>query len=670
MKKLVPLFLISLFLTLFTSCGFYDDPEILLDSGWTYSTNDLVWFPIETSQFPKLSKVLPYRKGEILLKTHFTIPENLHNENLMIFFGNIKIASEFYLNGYSIGSNGFFAPSPFSIGGRATSYILPYELCNEDGENEILIRIYIESEGRISRTPVISTQENITAKQQTFDFFNSTMHLICSIIMFIIAIMYFTVYYLRRADKQYLSFAFMNLFSAFFLISLCIGEYPIIYRSTFSYLLFQKLFRGIAASLSSYFAVSFMRDFLEVRESLARRIYRSAITLGPCFFLFFTRNLHDFFLYLGISYIAITIHMMYAVRIVITEMIHKNKKVISLLLGFSPVLLSIIITIIIYLIKKQTYSLIIIFGWQVVVFVFLAMLIITFAAMTNRVDFLNANLEKLVQSRTEDLTKANTSLEETNNHLKFEIERAEKEIELASFVQQSFYNLRLPDFKNYEVAYYNKPMAGVSGDLYDVYFTKDMLEGFGLFDVSGHGISSGLVTMLVKNIINDEFYKGKKLNLEDVMNITNDRIIVQKGNVENYLTGVLARVSGNSVEFVNAGHPLVMHYKKKENKIELIKRGESAESSVIGISDFPVNFECVKTEVEKGDILLLYTDGLTETMNRNREEFGVDRLKRTFLKNSDNPIAEQIKLIVEEAKTFANRAKITDDITLLILKKK
>ena len=113
-----------------------------------------------------------------------------------------------------------------------------------------------------------------------------------------------------------------------------------------------------------------------------------------------------------------------------------------------------------------------------------------------------------------------------------------------------------------------------------------------------------------------------------------------------------------------------MHYKKKENKIELIKRGESAESSVIGISDFPVNFECVKTEVEKGDILLLYTDGLTETMNRNREEFGVDRLKRTFLKNSDNPIAEQIKLIVEEAKTFANRAKITDDITLLILKKK
>ena len=197
-----------------------------------------------------------------------------------------------------------------------------------------------------------------------------------------------------------------------------------------------------------------------------------------------------------------------------------------------------------------------------------------------------------------------------------------------------------------------------------------MEERVGVFDVSGHGISSGLVTMLVKNIINDEFFKGKKLKLEDVMSITNDRIITQKGNVENYLTGVLARVNGNNIEFVNAGHPHIMHYKKKENKIEFIKRGESSESSVIGISDFPVNFECVTTTVEKGDLLLLYTDGLTETMNRNREEFGVDRLRRTFLKNSDHPIAEQIQLIVDETRTFANRAKITDDITLVILKKK
>ena len=68
--------------------------------------------------------------------------------------------------------------------------------------------------------------------------------------------------------------------------------------------------------------------------------------------------------------------------------------------------------------------------------------------------------------------------------------------------------------------------------------------------------------------------------------------------------------------------------------------------------------------------MLLYTDGVTETMNRNREEFGVERLKRIFLKNTDLKIQEQIENIVDEAKTFANRTKIADDITLVMVKKK
>ena len=379
---------------------------------------------------------------------------------------------------------------------------------------------------------------------------------------------------------------------------------------------------------------------------------------------------HDFFIYLGITYIAILLQILYAVYFIIKTFLSVKKKVLELLIGFTPVLISIFVTVFLLIFNKKAYSLIIVFGWQIVIFTFLAMLIISFASMSNKVEFLNANLERLVQNRTEELTKSNSALEETNAHLKYEIERAEKEIELASFVQQSFYNIQLPDFKNFEVAYYNRPMAGVSGDLYDFYFTKDTLNGFGLFDVSGHGISSGLVTMLVKNIINDEFNKGKKLPLEEVMNITNERIITQKGNVENYLTGILARINGNNIDFVNAGHPNVIHFKAKTKNLELIKRGNTIESGIIGISGFPVNFECVSVPIEKGDILLLYTDGVTETMNRNREEFGLERLKRTFLKNTDLKLNEQIQNIVDEAKTFANRTKIADDITLVMLKKK
>ena len=588
----------------------------------------------------------------------------------MLFLGNVKIANEVFLNGNYIGHNGILGEEPFSNGSKASSYLLPPVLCKEKGYNELIIHIQVDGEGRLGDAPYVSTERKVSVHTKRFDFFNSKMHMIISIVMILIGIMYFTVFSLRRQDKQYFSFALLNIFSGLFLFYFCIGEYSIFSESFFSYLFIQKIFRGIAAALSTYFAVSFMRDYIGYSESLSKKIIRTALTVAPCFFMGFTQNMHDFFIYLGITYIAILLQILYAVYFIIKTFLSVKKKVLELLIGFTPVLISIFVTVFLLIFNKKAYSLIIVFGWQIVIFTFLAMLIISFASMSNKVEFLNANLERLVQNRTEELTKSNSALEETNAHLKYEIERAEKEIELASFVQQSFYNIQLPDFKNFEVAYYNRPMAGVSGDLYDFYFTKDTLNGFGLFDVSGHGISSGLVTMLVKNIINDEFNKGKKLPLEEVMNITNERIITQKGNVENYLTGILARINGNNIDFVNAGHPNVIHFKAKTKNLELIKRGNTIESGIIGISGFPVNFECVSVPIEKGDILLLYTDGVTETMNRNREEFGLERLKRTFLKNTDLKLNEQIQNIVDEAKTFANRTKIADDITLVMLKKK
>lgn len=671
LKKFLFFTTLIFILLLNVSCGYSNDPEIKLHR-WSYSVDRLnkIYNPIDNSEFSKLAKICNNRKGDIYLKTTFMVPRELKGQKLKIYLGNIKIANEFFLNGNYIGHTGSLGENPISNGGKATAYNLPPSLISEERKNEIIIHIQVDCEGTMSETPFISTERRVDAYERNFNFINSKMHLVIASVMFLISLLYFVVFFLRRQERHYFSFALLNLFSSAFLLYFALGECPLFYDLNMSYLFIQKLLRGISATLASYFAVSFMRDYIGFNEPLARRIYRSALTIGPCFFLGFTQNMHDFFLYLGITYIATTIQMLYAVHFIISSFKTKKKKVVELLLGFTPVLISIIIVILLMLLNRKAYSLIIVFGWQIVIFTFLSILIVNFTTMSNRVEFLNANLERLVQNRTEELTRSNTALEETNAHLKYEIERADKEIELASFVQQSFYNIKLPDFKNFQVAYYNKPMAGVSGDLYDFYFNKDVLEGFGLFDVSGHGISSGLVTMLVKNIINDEFQKGKKLPLDKVMTITNERIINQKGNVENYLTGVLGRVSGNNVEFVNAGHPNVIHYKAKEHRLELIKRGESKESGIIGISGFPVNFECVTVPLEKNDMLLLYTDGLTETMNRNREEFGLERLKRTFLKGVELKIEEQIQNIVDEAKTFANRAKVSDDITLLILKKK
>ena len=131
---------------------------------------------------------------------------------------------------------------------------------------------------------------------------------------------------------------------------------------------------------------------------------------------------------------------------------------------------------------------------------------------------MNKNLELLVTQRTEALEK--------------EKNRALQEIDLAGFVQKSFYKVDTSEIKDWDLHIAFKPMSGVSGDLYIVFITENHLDGIGIFDISGHGIASGLVTMLVKNIIEKEFKKGKKLPLNNVMEKINDRIIAEKGSID------------------------------------------------------------------------------------------------------------------------------------------
>ena len=105
-----------------------------------------------------------------------------------------------------------------------------------------------------------------------------------------------------------------------------------------------------------------------------------------------------------------------------------------------------------------------------------------------------------VQEKTLEITRKNKLLQ---NQQRIQ----ERDMKMAELVQKSFYTSKAPCQNNWKSAFVFKPMASVSGDLYDFYFDADKnFVGAGLFDVSGHGISSGLVTMLVKNIIHQEFY--------------------------------------------------------------------------------------------------------------------------------------------------------------------
>ncbi len=250
-------------------------------------------------------------------------------------------------------------------------------------------------------------------------------------------------------------------------------------------------------------------------------------------------------------------------------------------------------------------------------------------------------------------------------------ESVENELRLAQVVQQSFFKHNETIYDDWAISYYNKPMAGVSGDFLDIYSNGTKLEGIGIFDVSGHGIASGLVTMLVKNIIFQEFNNGKTDKLRSIIDRINIRYIKEKGNIENYLTGIVARLSedSNSVEFINAGHSMPIFYSAKDDSAHYVEDDNTA-FGAIGLPDIPTNFVTHKVDMNRGDELIFFTDGVTEATNSSGEDFGKDRLLKSIFRNADRPLTTQVNCIVSDILTFVGNEPQKDDITIIILKKK
>ena len=247
-------------------------------------------------------------------------------------------------------------------------------------------------------------------------------------------------------------------------------------------------------------------------------------------------------------------------------------------------------------------------------------------------------------------------------------ESLENEIKMAAVIQQSFFRQEVDDIKKYEVAYFSRPMVGVSGDLYDFYKTGEKLNGLGIFDVSGHGISSGLVTMLVKNIIHQEFYNQADAELWEIVNKINDRVIAEKGEIQNYLTGILIRLYDEKFEIVNAGHPAPILYKKKTNECSFVQLGNKS-VGVIGIAGFPVFYESLFYDFEDGDELILFSDGVIDIKNEQDEYFGKERLLEAAKLNIEKTAAEQVSFIANSIYSFCGNREQNDDLTIIVLKK-
>ena len=664
--------LLTFCMLLFSGCSQENSERISFENNWLWASpyfQNTDFLPVETQTLHRLAKLLPERKGYVWLQNSFTIPKSLQNQNLGFYIGKVEIACSIQINGKEIGKCGYFPPNEFSQGTGASSFYIPAEYLNQKGKNKLLIKVWCNGGGNIQSLPFIGLYSDTTIEAKKFSLANSGINLIFAGGILLVAFFYLYLFLRQMSEKEYLYYSLMCFVSALYLCPFYISELPWFIGKT-SLLGFRKLFLGVIAFIDVYLATSFIRIFLKYNgDSIYVKAVRLALLFASLINTITLQDLRTFSLILPVVFAYAFFQLCFAIWAVAESLIAKKKEVIMLLTGFAPVITCVFVDFFVHIVfANSAMPIFTIFGWQLTILSFLLILAERYTQTKKKAEYLTEKLEAEVAQRTKALAEANKRLEIEHN-------QSTRDMDLATHVQRSFYPQEISVKNGWEVAVYFKPLSGVSGDLYDFYVFNEKLSGLGLFDVSGHGIAAGLVTMLAKNIIFNTYRDNFDKQISEVMTKINDNIIRAKGSIENYLTGAMIRMSDiagqeGMIELVNAGNPPpLLHRTGTDSAITLVPEKSKLQCGMIGIAGLDVHFQTVEFGMNENDSMLFYTDGVTEAQNLSGQDYGLHRLKYSFAHAESGSAEKKLASVLRDFMIFVDDAPLKDDITIIVLKR-
>ncbi len=236
-----------------------------------------------------------------------------------------------------------------------------------------------------------------------------------------------------------------------------------------------------------------------------------------------------------------------------------------------------------------------------------------------------------------------------------------KELEIAKQVQQLLFPKELPKNDKVNIEAFYRPHHEVSGDYYDYIEISPDKFLICIADVSGKGVPAAMWMSNFQACLRTLVRQTSKL--KEIVNELNYNII-RSGNREMFITSFTAiyDFSRKELTYINSGHnpPMLI----RDNGFDYLKKG----TTVLGAFD-PLPF-IDEGKVEDIDrfFLFSYTDGVTETFNKNREEFGQDRLEELITKNASKELSEIHDLLISTLEEFREDTPHNDDITVLSCK--
>lgn len=632
---------------------------------------------LDKKNMRSLVKLITKEGNHLWLKIQFILPDEFKDKDIGLFIGYIRGADLVFLNNISVRQYGDFPPMENSAGFTGQYFMFSKSLLNQNGLNTILIKVWPDAFGSISSKMFLGERPDVYTSGESITFYNSKITLSFAGVMLLIFFMYLFLYIVMKnyeGRNVYLFFALLNFYTIHFLLPFFTSEVAWAKPRWLSYTMLIRFFFYGGAFTTIYFANSFIISYLRKTEKkweIITRLILLIIPLAISFSLKTTRALNNFMPYIVIFGL---LQFCFSIPRLVISIIHKDtrKNSLYLIAGFSPVLAGVILDIILKVGNlNNNLPFFTIYGWQVTLWIFLGSLLLRFGAMYMHNTELNSklsefsnHLEDVVALRTKELSEANYVLS--------------KGLETVAHVQKNFLPVKNKTFRGWELAIsYNALDNNVSGDLYDYYFTDGVLDGMGIFDVSGHGIPAGLMTILAKSIISQHFINGMNQDesISNVLKDINKSYIKEKVNVENYITGLLFRFSEFnkkdicSVEFANAGHPYPLFYSAENNTITELKQDEQKQYGILGVEGLDVSFPPVSFRAAQNDIIICYTDGLTDCLNHKGEDFGKERIIQTAQRYHNESAIMIMNRIMDKFQDFIGNEKISDDITLMVLKR-
>lgn len=237
----------------------------------------------------------------------------------------------------------------------------------------------------------------------------------------------------------------------------------------------------------------------------------------------------------------------------------------------------------------------------------------------------------------------------------------EDELELSQTVQRALLPQAVPSIPGLEVAAFSRPAQIVGGDYFDFVHFRDGAYGLAIADVAGHGVAAGLLMASIQTALHTLVPLCD--SPAEVMQRIN-HFFCHNVHMTTFVTLFLARFDPQShtLHYANAGHNPPLHVHANGTATPAVWLRPTA--AAIGlIEEFAAKDRTVN--MTPGDVLLLYTDGVTEAINTRDEEFGAQRLADVVLQSVDVPARDLVRAVRSAVEAFAEGRALDDDTTIL-----